>query len=113
MGGGHAPLYHQLKKELKDVSMKAVYLTSGMYEHPGIKYKRSPQDQLISMLTYGTRLSKNPLVVRKLVRQQHEFDFERRGLEARYELRGMSHERAHEKSVFNTIRRQTRRGLRR
>jgi hypothetical protein len=113
MGAGHAPVYHQLRRELKGVSIKAAYLTAGKYENPRIKYKRDPQDQLVSMLTYGTRLSKNRLVVRKRVRQQHEYNLVRKGLEGRYEAQGMSHEKAHERAVFETLRKQTSRGLRR
>jgi len=114
MGAGHAPLYHMLKRDLKGISVRAEYLTKRMYEERGILHKKKPLDQIINILTYRTPSAKNPEKIKELVRQQHEFDNEKKRLEARYQFKErMTPESASERAEFELLRRQTRRGLRR
>lgn len=114
-GENHTPIYHQLKKELKPrgISVESVHANKGLYEHPRIKAKYPPSDQLMRIYRFKTTSSKNWEKIRELVRQDREFREAQDELGRRYEWgKGLSHESAIERSELDLLRRQTRKGLR-
>ena len=104
-GDLHTGVYHKLKKELasRGIPVKAEFLSKGMFKDKRILAKYPPKIQLMRMMQFKTRNSKNPHVVKRIVEDDKQFDKKILGTVFGYMRQGMSGEQATEKAYLELI----------
>jgi hypothetical protein len=105
IGEEHTGVYHKLKKELaaRGIPVKTEFLSKGMFKDKRILVKYPPKTQLMRMMQFKTRNSRNSQVVKRLVEEDKQFDKKILGTVFGYMRRGMSEEQATEKAYLELI----------
>jgi hypothetical protein len=105
IGEEHTGVYHKLKKELaaRGIPVKTEFLSKGMFKDKRILVKYPPKTQLMRMMQFNTRNSRNPRAVKRIIEEDKQFDKKILGTVFGYMRQGMSNEQATEKAYLELI----------